>query len=416
MKTKFQHIWLFILFIALSGSIADETKKNIYIVPIQDTIDLGIPAFVNRAINAAEKNSAELIIFEINTFGGRVDAATQIKDAIYGTSIETVAFIHRRPNSDDEYAGGGRAISAGSLIALSCNQIYMTEGATIGATSVVDMSGSKQSEKSQSYMREEMAATAEKAGKNPDIARGMVDEELSFEFLVINGDSLKVDDIEGRKEGKLITLTTELALKYGIADGKSESVEEIISGLGIENYNIITLNENWSENLVRFLTDPTISSLLTTFGTIGIISELYSAGWGIGGTIGVICLTLALGAGYLTKLASSLDLLIIMAGLLLLVVEFIAIPGFGLFGIAGIVVLFYGLYLLLIPDMPGVYPDGPDVYSEALDGFSWGIVGGIICLIMVINLILKSKFLEKFITISSNKSNLKKNYKKRGKV
>ena len=400
MKTKFKHIWLFIFFIALSGSIAEETKKNIYIVPIQNTIDLGIPSFVNRSIDIAESNKSELIIFDIDTFGGRVDAATQIKDAISETEIATIAFINRR------------AISAGSLISLSCDKIYMTDGATIGATSVVDMTGSKQSEKSQSYMREEMASTAEKSGKNPDIARGMVDEELSFEFLVINGDSLQVDDIEGRKEGKLITLTTELALKYGIADGKSESVEEIIENLGIENYNIITLNENWSEDLVRFLTDPTISSLLTTFGTIGIISELYSAGWGIGGTIGVVCLTLALGAGYLTQLASSLDLLIIISGLLLLVIEFIAIPGFGFFGIAGIGVLFYGLYLLLIPDIPV----SDEIYSQALDGFSWGIVGGIICLIMVINLLLKSKFLEKFITTDSNKANLKKNYKKRGKV
>ena len=400
MKTKFKHIWLFILFLTLGSSIADETKKNIYVVPIQDTIDLGIPAFVNRAISAAEKNSAELIIFDIDTFGGRVDAATQIKDAISATDITTIAFINRR------------AISAGSLISLSCDQIYMTDGGTIGATSVVDMSGSKQSEKSQSYMREEMAATAEKAGKNTDIARGMVDEELSFEFLVINGDSLKVDDIEGRKEGKLITLTTELALKYNIADGKSESVEELLSDLGIENYNIITLSENWSEDLVRFLTDPTISSLLTTFGTIGIISELYSAGWGIGGPIGIVCLTLALGASYLTQLASSMDLLIIFSGLLLLVVEFIAIPGFGFFGIAGIGVLFYGLYLLLIPDIPV----SDEIYSQALDGFSWGIVGGIIALIMVINLLLKSKFLERFITTDSNSSNLKKNYKKRGKV
>jgi len=400
MKTKFKHIWLFILFLTFGSSIAEESKKNIYVVPIQDTIDLGIPAFVNRAISAAEKNSAELIIFDIDTFGGRVDAATQIKDAISATDITTIAFINRR------------AISAGSLISLSCDQIYMTDGGTIGATSVVDMSGSKQSEKSQSYMREEMAATAEKAGKNTDIARGMVDEELSFEFLVINGDSLKVDDIEGRKEGKLITLTTELALKYNIADGKSESVEELLSDLGIENYNIITLSENWSEDLVRFLTDPTISSLLTTFGTIGIISELYSAGWGIGGTIGIVCLTLALGASYLTQLASSMDLLIIFSGLLLLVVEFIAIPGFGFFGIAGIGVLFYGLYLLLIPDVPV----SDEIYSQALDGFSWGIVGGIIALIMVINLLLKSKFLERFITTDSNTSNLKKNYKKRGKM
>jgi membrane-bound serine protease (ClpP class) len=379
---------------------AEGLKKKVYVIPIQDVIDLGIPGLVSRGIDLAEVNNAELIIFDIDTFGGRVDAATQIKDAIASTDIETVAFINRR------------AISAGSLISLSCDKIYMTEGATIGATSVVDMSGSKQSEKSQSYMREEMAATAEKSGKNPEIARGMVDEELSFEYLVVDGDTLTVNDIEGRKEGKLITLTTELALKYGIADGKSESIDELITSLMIDNYEIEIVDENWSENVVRILTNPTVSSLLTTFGTIGIISELYSAGWGIGGTIGIICLTLALGAGYLTQLASATDLLIILFGLVMLFIEFVAIPGFGLFGITGIVILFYGLYLLLIPDIPV----GPDIYSEALDGFSWAVVVGIFGIIFLLRIIGQSAFFQKLISTNSNKTTLKKNYKSRSKV
>ena len=400
MKTKFNKLWIFILIAIIGVVIANNNNSKVYVVPIQNTIDLGIPAFVNRAVNAAENNDAELLVFEINTFGGRVDAATQIKDAISSTDIQTVAFINKR------------AISAGSLISLSCDKIYMTPGATIGATSVVDMSGEKQSEKAQSYMREEMGATAESSGKNVTIARGMVDEELSFEYLVVEGDSVKVDDIEGRKEGKLITLTTELALKYKIADGESESIEDVIADLNIENYDIITLDENWSEDLVRFLTDPVVSSLLTTFGTIGIISELYSAGWGIGGTIGIVCLTLALGAGYLTKLASATDLLIIFSGLALLLVEFLAIPGFGIFGIAGLIILFYGLYLLLIPEVPV----SDEIYREALDGFSWAIVGGIIVLIMLIRLISQSKVFQKLITQNSNKTTLKKNYDKRSKV
>ena len=400
MKTKFNKLWIFILIAIIGVVIANNNNSKVYVVPIQNTIDLGIPAFVNRAVNAAENNDAELLVFEINTFGGRVDAATQIKDAISSTDIQTVAFINKR------------AISAGSLISLSCDKIYMTPGATIGATSVVDMSGEKQSEKSQSYMREEMGATAESSGKNVTIARGMVDEELSFEYLVVEGDSVKVDDIEGRKEGKLITLTTELALKYKIADGESESIEDVIADLNIENYDIIILDENWSEDLVRFLTDPVVSSLLTTFGTIGIISELYSAGWGIGGTIGIVCLTLALGAGYLTKLASATDLLIIFSGLALLLVEFLAIPGFGIFGIAGLIILFYGLYLLLIPEVPV----SDEIYREALDGFSWAIVGGIIVLIMLIRLISQSKVFQKLITQDSNKTTLKKNYDKRSKV
>ena len=400
MKTKFNKLWIFILIAIISVVIANNNNAKVYVVPIHNTIDLGIPAFVNRAINAAENNDAALIVFEVNTFGGRVDAATQIKDAISSTNIQTIAFINKR------------AISAGSLISLSCDKIYMTPGATIGATSVVDMSGEKQSEKAQSYMREEMGATAESSGKNVTIARGKVDEELSFENLVVEGDSVKVDDIEGRKEGKLITLTTELALKYKIADGESESIEEIIADLNIENYDIITLDENWSEDLVRFLTDPVVSSLLTTFGTIGIISELYSAGWGIGGTIGIVCLTLALGAGYLTKLASATDLLIIFSGLALLLIEFLAIPGFGIFGIAGLVILFYGLYLLLIPEVPV----SDEIYREALDGFSWAIVGGIIVLIMLIRLISQSKVFQRLITQDSNKTTLKKNYDKRSKV
>ena len=400
MKTKFKNILFGIAFILSVFIYAEEVNKKVYVVPIQDVIDLGIPGLVSRAIDLAEANNAEIIVFDIDTFGGRVDAATQIKDSISSTDIETIAFINRR------------AISAGSLISLSCDQIYMTDGATIGATSVVDMSGSKQSEKSQSYMREEMAATAEKSGKNPNIARGMVDEELSFEYLVVNGDSLKVDDIEGRKEGKLITLTTELALKYGIADGKGESIQDVLSSLGINEYDLVTVDENWSENVVRILTNPTVSSLLTTFGTIGVISELYSAGWGIGGTIGIICLTLALGAGYLTQLASSTDILVILLGMLLLFVEAVAIPGFGVFGIAGIVVLFYGLYLLLIPDIPV----SPEIYSEALDGFSWAIVVGIFGIIFILRLIGKSAFFQKLVTSDTNKTTLKKNYKNRSKV
>jgi len=400
MKTKFQTT---ILSWFLASSLlfsSEEPKSLIYIVPINDVIDLGIPSLVTRAVSEAEQKNADLIIFDIDTFGGRVDAATQIKDAISSSSIPTIAFINRR------------AISAGSLISLSCNKIYMTEGATIGATSVVDMSGNKQSEKSQSYMREEMAATAERVGKNPNIARGMVDEELSFEFLVVNGDTLQVDDIEGRKEGKLITLTTDLAIKYGIADGVSESIEEILLLESIENYEITMIKENWAENLVRLLTNPTVSSLLMTFGTIGIIAELYSAGWGIGGTIGAICLVLALGAGYISKLATSSDLLIVVAGLLLLLIEAFFVAGFGIIGLLGVAILFYGFYLLLIPDIPLDY----DTQQQAIDGFGWGIFIGIIGLIYLIRVILRSELFNKLVSLDSNKSNLKENYNNRSKV
>ena len=110
---------------------------------------------------------------------------------------------------------------------MSCDKIYMTSGGTIGAATAVDMQGEKGSEKVISYMREEMASTAESTGRNIDIAKGMVDEELNFTHLNIDGVSVEVTDFEGRKEGKLITLTTELAKKYKIADGETETFDDI---------------------------------------------------------------------------------------------------------------------------------------------------------------------------------------------
>ena len=157
----------------------------------------------------------------------------------------------------------------------------MTGGGLIGAATAVDMSGKKGSEKVISFMREEMASTAERRGRSKDIARGMVDEELNFTHLVIDGDSILVNDIEGRKDGKLISLTTDQAIKYGIADGTAETMDALLDSLGYGSAQIIESTENWSENIVRFLTNPVVPSLLTTFGFLGILFELQSPGWGI---------------------------------------------------------------------------------------------------------------------------------------
>ena len=353
-------------------------SNQIYKISIEGTIDLGLPPYIERSIKDAEANGASAIIFEINTFGGRVDAATQIKDAILGTEILSVAYINRR------------AISAGALISLSCEKIYMSGGGLIGAATAVDMSGKKGSEKVISFMREEMASTAEKRGRNKEIARGMVDEELKFSFLLINGDSIKVEDIEGRKEGKLISLTTEQALKYKIADETVENIDELIENLGysLDNVSIVSSNENWSEDIVRFLTNPVVSSLLTTFGFLGILFELQSPGWGIPGIVGLTCLILSLSTSYIAKLATMSDLIYMFSGISLVILEVLVIPGFGIVGIAGFFLILYSLYLLLIPDIPV----GGEVLDQAMDGFTIGIVGAIIGLYFFGKMMLKTKF------------------------
>ena len=350
----------------------------VYRVPIEGTIDLGLPPFIQRTLEDAESNEATAVIFDINTFGGRVDAATQIKDAILGADILTIAFINRR------------AISAGALISLSCEKIYMTGGGLIGAATAVDMTGKKGSEKVISFMREEMASTAEKRGRSKEIARGMVDEELTFTHLVIGGDSIKVDDIEGRKDGKLISLTTEQALKYKIADGTAENMEALLDSLGYSSFKIIETTENWSEAIVRFLTNPVVASLLTTFGFLGILFELQSPGWGIPGFVGLACLILSLSASYIAQLATMSDMLFVLTGLALILLEVLVIPGFGIAGLGGIGLMIYGLYLLLLPDIPV----SEEVLGQAMDGFLIGLVGAVIGLVLLAKLMIKTKFWE----------------------
>jgi len=348
----------------------------VYRIPIQGTIDLGLPPYISRELAEAEKNRALAVIFDIDTFGGRVDAATQIKDAILDSDLLTVAFINRR------------AISAGALISLSCEKIYMTGGASIGAATAVDMSGKKGSEKVISFMREEMASTAEKRNRSTAIARGMVDEELTFTHIVLAGDSIAVDDLEGRKEGKLISMTTQQALKYRIADGTAENMDALLDSLGLSAVSVTESTENWSEAVVRFLTNPVVASLLTTFGFLGILFELQSPGWGIPGFVGLTCLILSLGASYIAKLATMSDFLFIFAGIGFLLLEVLVIPGFGIAGIGGIVLLVYGLYMLLLPDIPV----GDEILSQATDGLLIGIIGGAIGLYLLARMMIKTQF------------------------
>ena len=143
----------------------------------------------------------------------------------------------------------------------------------------------------------------------------MVDEELNFTHLVVNGDSVLVDDIEGRKDGKLISLTTDQAVKYGIADGSAETIDALMDTLGYGSVKVIENSENWSENIVRFLTNPVVSSLLTTFGFLGILFELQSPGWGIPGFVGLTCLILSLSVSYIAQLATMSDMIFILSGL-----------------------------------------------------------------------------------------------------
>lgn len=300
-------------------------RAIVYQASIEGDIDLGLAPFVKRVVEEAKTANAAAIIFRINTFGGRVDAATQIKDAILNSKIKTIAFIDKR------------AISAGALIALSCEKIVMVPGALIGASTVVDQTGQKQSEKYQSYMRSEMRATAEKNGRRTDIAQGMVDETI-----VVN--DLNDDD------KKLITLTSEEAVKYKMADTVVTNISEMKEVFNLKHSEVVYVTTNWAEDFVRFLSNPIISSLLIMVGLIGIYTEIKTPGWGVPGTAGLISLALFFGSGYILELASIGEILLFAVGVVLLLTEIFFIPGFGVFGIVGIVLMVASLFLGLIGD------------------------------------------------------------------
>jgi membrane-bound serine protease (ClpP class) len=301
-------------------------QKKVYFAKIDSEIDLGLSPYITRVISEAEKNNADAIIFKINTFGGRVDAATQIKDAILKSKVLTIAFINNR------------AISAGALIALSCNKIIMVPGSSIGAATVVDQSGEKVSEKYQSYMRSEMRSTAEKNGRNTSIAEGMVDERV-----IIPG----FDD-----STHLITLTSTEALRFKMADTVVNNLDELLELYNFEKSNIIDINSNWAEDVVRFLNNPIISSILIMIGFLGLFVEIKTPGWGLAGTAGLISLALFFGSSYILELASIVEIILFIVGLILLAIEIFVIPGFGFTGIAGIILVLLSLFLSLVGGMP----------------------------------------------------------------
>ncbi len=334
-----------------------ENNKKVYIIDISGDIDLGLAPYVERVVNDAEMNNADAIILKINTFGGRVDAATQIRDAILRTKILTIAFIDKR------------AISAGALISLSAKKIVMTPGSTIGATTVVDQEGSKAAEKYQSYMRSEMRSTAEKNGRRPDIAEAMVDERIVIK------DFPELDD-----STKLLTLTTDEAVKVGYCDLVASNLNELLEHFELSNAELIYLNINWAEKVVRFLSNPIISGILIMLGILGLLTEIKTPGWGVAGTIGLISLALFFGTGYILKLANIWEIILFITGLILLILEIFVIPGFGVAGILGIVMMIGSIFFSLIGDFPTI---APDEISNAIIQLAISLVASIIILFVI---------------------------------
>ena len=309
--------------IAVPGTVQNES--TVYRVPVTGEIELGLAPYIQRAVKEAAEVGAAALILDIDTPGGRVDAAEIISDALTDSEVPVYSLVNRR------------AYSAGALIALSTSRIYMRPASVIGAATPVDGTGTKAPEKIVSAMRSQMRALAESNGLEPEVAAAMVDEDIEIDGVV--------------ESGKLLTLTTEEAVEIGYAEA-IEDLDALLVELGHEGATVVTLELNWAERLVRFFSSSLVSPFLLSLGFLGLLIEIRTPTFGLAGTMGLISLGLFFGSNMIVGLAGLEDVLIVGAGLVLLGIEAFVVPGFGIFGVAGIVAILAGLYMSLLGNIP----------------------------------------------------------------
>jgi membrane-bound serine protease (ClpP class) len=293
------------------------------IMEIRAEIDPRMNRYVKLALEHAEQTKADYIVIDMDTYGGVLTDAKEIVDQIMAVKKPVWVFI----NSD--------AASAGALISIACDSIYMSPGASIGAATVVEgVGGEAAPDKYQSYMRSIMRSTAEENNRDPRIAEGMVDERIVI-------DSVK-------QAGKVITLTTSEAIELGYCEAKVESIEEILARNGVKNYELDRFKLGVIEKIIAFFLNPVISGLLILIIIGGIYFELQSPGIGFPLFAAITALVLYLVPYYLNGLAENWEILTLLAGILLIAVEVFIIPGFGVAGITGIALTIGSLILIML--------------------------------------------------------------------
>lgn len=315
MKKKL--LFFIIVFMFITANLFAASPQSVYVVPVEETIDPGLAQFVERSYQEANDLKVDRILLEIDTPGGLVDAALQIKETINNSTIPTTAFVK------------GGAISAGALITLACDDIAMQPGATIGDAEP-RVGSERADEKFVSYFAKEMAATAQVHGRDKDIAVAMVDRDAEIPGLV--------------EKGKLLTLTYLEAKEVGYTDYIIKDRAELLHRIGLADAKVIEAKPSFAESLTRFITSPYISPFLLMIGIAGIIIEIFTFGFGIAGIIGIASLALYFGGHFLAGFTGWEAILLFLLGIILLGVEIVA-PGFGIPGIAGIVSIFISIIL-----------------------------------------------------------------------
>lgn len=294
---------------AYSGLAFAEDAPVIYTIAVKGDIDQGLATFIVRGYEEAEQNNADYVLLKIDTYGGLVDAAMNVKNTIISSPTPTICFVEQK------------AISAGALIALSGDVLVMAPGTTMGAAE--PRQGDQiADEKVVSMWSKELKAAAEHNHRNGEIAAAMADSRIEIPGVV--------------SRGKLLTLTDKEALDLDMIDFISNDETALLAEMDLSSAQVVVVEQTAKEKLAQFLTSPFVSPLLLTLGIAGIIIEVLTVGFGFFGTMGVFSFALFFAGNLISGYAGWGAVILFLVGLVLICLEIFVTPGLGVTGLAGI--------------------------------------------------------------------------------
>ncbi|UCH13406.1 MAG: nodulation protein NfeD [Bacteroidales bacterium] len=375
--------------LVVNNADADESKHLVYKFDIKDNIMKPAWRITQKAFDEANILKADYIIIHLNTYGGALNIADSIRTKILNSNIPVFVFIDNQ------------AISAGALISIACDSIYMRAGGSLGAATVVSQSGEVVPDKYQSFMRSTMRATAESHGRDtvisgndtvikwhrdPKIAEAMVDPQL------------KVDGISD--SGQVLTLTAEEALKVGYCEGLADNINSVIGLAGIENYELKTYKPSTTEAVIVFLLNPIVRAILIILIIGGIYIEMQTPGIGFPLVVAIAAALVFFAPSYLHGLTENWEILIFIVGIVLIALEIFVIPGFGVAGVSGIILVIVGLTMSLIDNIIFEY-EGLGAWDKVLKAFFLVIISLFISFILSI-VLSKKLFTSKSLRLALN--------------
>jgi len=377
MTTLLRNYWtLIFLFASLILHAQESSEKLVYKLNIKKEITKATWRQTDQAFYAADSLQADVFLIHMNTYGGTVADADLIRTRILESKIPVYVFIDNN------------AASAGALISIACDSIYMKTGGSIGAATVVNQTGAAMPDKYQSYMRSTMRSTAEAHGKDtliigtdtifkwrrdPLIAEAMVDQSVYVEGI--------------SDTGKVLTFTPTEAIENGYCEGLAENIPEVLKKVGIEEYKIIEYEPSWIEKIIGWLVHPMISGFLIMGIVGGIYFEMQSPGIGFALGIAILAAVAYFAPLYLEGLAANWEIMVFVIGVILVALEIFVIPGFGIAGVLGVLIVFVSLVLSLVNNVNFNFENVEmDRIGVAITTVVVGIFGG-----FVVSLYLGSK-------------------------